>query len=389
MKLKVKLLRWSAGLPVAMLNHKTAEKIGVQLQDRIQIKTLSRHPKTLVTIIDLTDKLVKEDEVATSSEIKQRLKLRIGQKIDVSLASPPKSFDFIKKKMNGGKLSKSEIHAIIADVVNNSLTDSELALFVSGMYQHRMNLKETISLIEAISGTGNRLKLRSKFVVDKHCIGGIPGNRTTPIVVSICAAAGLIIPKSSSRAITSAAGTADVIESIARVDFNFKEVKKIIQKTGACLIWGGSLGMVPADSKIIKVEKDLKIDPEAQLLASILAKKLAFGSKYILIDIPYGKHAKVSKIRGYILKNGDKPIFTKDIHAYKSGKIKLIENKKISSLAKVAGCPSDKFAGIYLYVHLRDKVDKGDKILTLYAESKSRLNQAINFYEEQKPILIR
>ncbi|HLD54822.1 MAG TPA: thymidine phosphorylase family protein [Candidatus Nanoarchaeia archaeon] len=496
MKLKVKLLRWSAGLPVAMLNHKTAEKMGVQLQDRIQIKTLSRHPKTLVTIIDLTDKLVKEDEVATSSEIKQRLKLRIGQKIDVSLASPPKSFDFIKKKMNGGKLSKSEIHAIIADVVNNSLTDSELALFVSGMYQHRMNLKETISLIEAISGTGNRLKLRSKFVVDKHCIGGIPGNRTTPIVVSICAAAGLIIPKSSSRAITSAAGTADVIESIARVDFNFKEVKKIIQKTGACLIWGGSLGMVPADSKIIKVEKDLKIDPEAQLLASILAKKLAFGSKYILIDIPYGKHAKVSKIRGYILKkkfeylgkhfhkklkcvltngdepigngigpilelkdiiqildpkkqgpvdlekkslflagellemtgkakegngialakeiidsgkalkkfkdiikaqegdlnrlkNGDKPIFTKDIHAYKSGKIKLIENKKISSLAKVAGCPSDKFAGIYLYVHLRDKVDKGDKILTLYAESKSRLNQAINFYEEQKPILIR
>ena len=140
---------------------------------------------------------------------------------------------------------------------------------------------------------------KNKFVVDKHSVGGIPGNRTTLIVVPICAASGLIIPKTSSRAITSAAGTADVVETIARVEFSINELKKIVKKTNGCIIWGGALGIVPADSKIIQIEKKLKIDSEAQLLASIMSKKLAMGSKYILIDIPYGKSAKVRIIRNW------------------------------------------------------------------------------------------
>jgi thymidine phosphorylase len=66
---------------------------------------------------------------------------------------------------------------------------------------------------------------------------GIAGNRTTPIVVSICAAAGLKIPKNSSRAITSAAGTADVMETITKVDLSLSEIKSVVNKVGACLVW--------------------------------------------------------------------------------------------------------------------------------------------------------
>jgi AMP phosphorylase len=487
MELKIKLLKWSAGLPVAMLNKKTAEKIGVHTKERISIKTKT---KEIHTILDTIVGLVKNNEIAVSSEIQKRLSLKNNQKVEVILASSPKSLKYIKLKLNKKVLSEKQINEIIKDVVNNSLSEAEIALFVSAMYRHGMNKKETIYLINAILKSGNKLKLKNKFIVDKHSIGGIPGNRTTPLVVSICAATGLMMPKTSSRAITSAAGTADVIETIAQIDFSIKELEKIVKKTNACMVWGGGLGMVPADSKIIQIEKILKIDPEAQLLASIMSKKLAVGSKYILIDIPYGKSAKVNKQKALKLKKkfeylgkhfkrklkvvltkGSEPIgngigpvletidilkildpkqqgpddlekksvflagellemtgkakknngeklakeildsgkafekfkeiikaqngnlkklapakFKKEIKSKKSGKIKHIDNKKINSLARSAGCPMDKSAGLYLHVHVGTKVKRNQKILTIYAESKSRLKQAIKFYKKEKPI---
>ncbi len=302
MILKIKFLKWSTGVPVAMLNKKTAIQLGVHAKDRISIKTPSKKPKNFSTIINISQGFPKTKEIAVSFELKKRLGLRSNQRVEVVLAPEPKSLGFIKKKLNKQKLSQKEINEIIKDVVNNSLSESEIALFISAMHKQGMNMKETIYLIKAISKSGNKLELKEKFVVDKHSIGGIPGNRTTPLVVSICAAAGLFIPKTSSRAITSAAGTADMLETIAKIEFPLSELKKIIKKTNACMVWGGSLGIVPADAKIIQVEKILKIDPEAQLLASIISKKLAVGSKYILIDIPYGKTAKVNRLKALILK---------------------------------------------------------------------------------------
>jgi putative thymidine phosphorylase len=490
MELKVKILKWSTGFPVAILNGHNADIIGVKTKGRIVIKTFSNNPKSVSTIIDISPNLVKKGEIAISSELKERLNLKAGQKVDVDLSPIPKSMAFIKKKINNEKLSQKEIDSIIKDVIDNSLSEAEIALFISAMYEKGMDMQETIYLINSILGSGERLKLKGKFIVDKHCIGGIPGNRTTPLVVSICAAAGLIFPKSSSRAITTAAGTADVMETVAKVEFSMKELKNIVEKTGACLIWGGSLEIVPADEKIISIEKMLNIDPESQLLASIMSKKLALGAKYILIDIPYGKTAKFSKEKALKLKKkfeylgnhfrkkmhvvltkGDEPIghgigpalemidiikvlnhtedkpldlerkslflsgeifemtglvkkgegielakkmlytgkslekfkeiitaqkgnldgikiakFKKDILMKRAGTIVEFDNKKINSLARVTGCPMDKSAGLYLYKHVGDRLEKGEKIITIYSESQSRLREAENFFLSQKPI---
>jgi thymidine phosphorylase len=78
--------------------------------------------------------------------------------------------------------------------------------------------------------------------------------------------------------------------------------------------------------------------------------------------------------------------FSKDITMAKTGKISDIDNKKINFLARIAGCPMDKNAGLYLYKHVGDSLQKGEKIITIYAESKSRLREAVNFYHSQKPI---
>jgi len=489
MKLKVKLLRWSAGLPVAMLHEETAEELGVYIRDRISLRTPS---KETFTIVEILGSLIKKNEIVVSSEISSNLNLKSGQKIDVNFAPSPKSLVFIKKKLNKEVLSKEEIREIIKDIVSNSLSDTEIALFVSAMYKFGMNFKETIFLINSILETGKKLRLKNKFIVDKHCIGGVAGNRTTLIVVPICAAAGLVCPKTSSKSITSAVGTADVMEAIAKVEFSVGELKKIIKKTKAFIIWGGSLDLVPADSKIIQVERTLNIDPTSQLLASIMSKKLALGSNYILIDIPYGKSAKVGRKRALYLKEsfeklgrhfkkklkcvltkGNQPIgnsvgpvleiidiikilerkggpkdlekkslflagellemtkkakrgegvklarkildsgkafekfkqivaiqkgslnnlvlakFKKDLLAKRDAKVVEIDNKKINSLAKIAGCPIDKSAGLYLHFHVGNRVKKGDKVLTIYSETKSRLRQANLFYKKEKPIKFR
>jgi len=490
MKLKVKLLKWHAGVPVAMLHDEIAGELGVHIRDRILIKTSLKETHT---IVDIVGNLIRKNEIAVSYELGKKLKLKLGQKVDVNIAEATRSLTFIKKKLNNQTLSEKEIQEIIKDIVNNAISESEIAMFVSAIHKYGMTIKETIYLIEAILETGSKLNLKNKLIADKHSIGGVAGNRTTPIVVSICASAGVVIPKTSSRAITSAAGTADVIGSIARVDFSINELKKIVRKTKACMVWGGGFGMVPADSKIIKVEKILKIDPKAQLLASIMSKKLAVGSKYILIDIPYGKSAKVDKKKALELKkdfeklgkyfkkklkvvltDGSQPIgngigpvlelidvldilnpkeqgpkdleeksillagellemvgkvkkgngeemakqilksgkafkkfkqiikaqrrnkptklkpakFKKEINSKKTGKIKEIDNKKINHLARIAGCPVDKSAGLYLYCHVRDKVKKREPIITIYSETKARLNQAVSFYHREKPIKI-
>lgn len=123
--------------------------------------------------------------------------------------------------------------------------------------------------------------------------GGLPGKRTTPIVVAIVASHGLVMPKTSSRAITSPAGTADTMETLAPVDLDLAAMRRAVEQEGACLVWGGSVRLSPADDILIRVERVLDIDAQGQLIASVLSKKIAAGSTHIVIDIPVGATAKV------------------------------------------------------------------------------------------------
>lgn len=292
MKLSVKNFDWLAGRPVVILNNKTAKKLNVFQGDRVCLQ----NSKKYYSIVDIFPKLVKEKEIGLSTEITNLLEIKQGSLIDVSSAPMSPASVLIKKKIKGKKLTEQELSTIIKEIVTNNLTEAEIAYFVAAQKMRKMTTKESINLTKAMVKQGEKLKFNSKYIADKHCIGGIAGNRTTPIVTSICAAAGLTMPKSSSRAITSAAGTADVIETIANVELSLPELKKVVEKTNACLVWGGSLGLSPSDDKIIQVERLLNLDVESQLLASIMSKKISAGSNYILIDIPYGKSAKIHSI---------------------------------------------------------------------------------------------
>jgi len=290
MKLKIKNFKWLAGRPVVVLHKDTAKKMNVFQNDRICL----RNSHKFYAVVDIFTKLVKVGEIGLSSEVTKVFRKKDGFILDVTVGEMSSATKLIKKKIDGEELNAKELEIIIDQIVRNNLTEAEIAYFASAQKMMGMTLAESINLTKAMVKTGARLNFGRKKVIDKHCIGGVAGNRTTPIVVSICVAIGLTFPKTSSRAITSAAGTADVIETISNVELKLKDLHSIVNKTGGCLAWGGSLRLAPSDDKIIQVERLINLDIESQLLASIISKKIAAGGKYILIDIPYGEGSKIA-----------------------------------------------------------------------------------------------
>jgi thymidine phosphorylase len=256
---------------------------------------LRRNAKELLATLLITedDGLVGPGEIGLSEPAFHRFAEPVGSLVTVTPAAPPESLEAVRAKIRGRTLIAPEITAIIDDLAHYRYSDMEIAAFLIGSASF-MTSDELLALTHAMAKVGTQLKWSNPIVVDKHCIGGIPGNRTSMIVVPIVAAHGLPIPKTSSRAITSPAGTADTMEVLARVNVGADEMKAIVAACNGCLIWGGHVNLSPADDILISVERPLSLDTREQMVASIMSKKLAAGSTHLLIDLPVGPTAKLT-----------------------------------------------------------------------------------------------
>lgn len=262
---------------------------------RVMVKYDGLEIIATLNVIHNTD-LLEHGEAALSMEAMQRLRLKEGDIIQVSHLPPVESLRSVRAKLYGQTLSPEAYEKIINDITNGKYSNIELASFISACSGDHLNEGEIISLTKAMIRSGQRLSWPG-VVVDKHCIGGLPGNRTTPIVVSIIAAAGLTIPKTSSRAITSPAGTADTVETFTNVNLDLTTIRKVVEQEGGCMAWGGAMQLSPADDILISVERALDLDSPAQLIASVLSKKAAAGSTHVVIDIPIGESAKIRSMQ--------------------------------------------------------------------------------------------
>jgi thymidine phosphorylase len=258
---------------------------------RVELRCNSR--VMLATLLLTDDGLVGPDELGLAEPAFRRFAEPAGSLVTVTPAPPPESLDAVRGKIQGHALNPAELHSIVDDIAHYRYSDMEIAAFLISSASF-MTSGELLALSRAMAEAGTQLKWDRKIVVDKHCIGGIPGNRTSMIVVPIVAAHGLMIPKTSSRAITSPAGTADTMEVLARVDLGVEAMKEVVTACHGCLVWGGHVNLSPADDILISVERPLAIDTREQMVASIMSKKLAAGSTHLLIDIPVGPAAKVT-----------------------------------------------------------------------------------------------
>ncbi|MEM0437985.1 MAG: AMP phosphorylase [Candidatus Micrarchaeia archaeon] len=486
----VKVFDIGAGLPVVVLNDNEARQRDLYLGDRVE---LTYKGKKMTAIVDISPKLVREGELGVFIEIVDKLKCGQGDRISMMPLNKPASIEYIRRKLDGGELRQNEISEIIDDVMNDRLSDAELAVFVAAVYARGLNSEETVALTHAIMNSGEVLDFGAHPVIDKHCIGGVAGNRTTMVVVPILAAAGAYVPKTSSRAITSAAGTADTMEVLCPVNFSSEELKRIVLKTHGCIVWGGGVHLAPADDKLIRIRYPFRLDPRGMLLASIMAKKRAVGTEYLAVDIPVGRGTKledpargrelakdfidissrlgmkcqvfvtdgsdpigfgvgpalecrdvlevlqgkgpqdlynkscliagsllelaglVQKGEGYnaaqgIIKSGkafekmreiveaqggsrslrvdDLPIgkYKAEFLCEEDGRVEYVCNKKVSRIARAAGSPKSKGAGVVLKCEQGDRVKKGQVLLEIYSDSEAKLDYALKVAHEIQPI---
>lgn len=205
------------------------------------------------------------------------------------------AIEAIKKKLVGKRLSYDEIFAVMDEIASRRLGDVLTTYFAAAGFAEGFTSEELFYLTRAMVATGSTLKF-SGIVADKHSTGGVAGTRTTMIIVPIIAAAGIKIPKNSSRAITSPSGTADTMEVIAPVTFAPKQIEKIVESVGGCIVWGGHLGLAPADDVIIQVESPLAFESFDKIVVSIMAKKIASGATHVVFDIPVGPNMKIKHL---------------------------------------------------------------------------------------------
>src|SRR3989338_2967099 len=481
----------SGGVLVAILNKKDAHKLDLRSADRILVK---HNSKSVTCILDISEsrKAVPEGSIGLFEEVLDRLRVKHKDLVEVKFTGKPESVKHIRDKLFGKELNATELYHITDDITHDRLTDIEKTYFVAASFTHGLSVKEVIGLTKAMVQTGRTLKFPG-ITLDKHCIGGVPGNRTTMVVIPIIAAAGYTIPKTSSRAITSPAGTADTMECLAKVEMPEAKIRQVVKKTGACIVHGGSVNLAPADDKIIEVEHPLSIDAEGQLLASVMAKKHSVSANHVLIDIPMGKSVKarnrkeaahlkkmfelIGKKLGMQVKvvitdgsapigNGigplleaedvmavlrNDPLAPRDLkekslmlagqllelvcacgkggglkmaieilesgkalqkmndiidaqgkqvkpelgkHRYpvysgKAGRIVEIDNDIIAKVARIAGAPTDKGAGLYLSKKIHDSVKKSDLLYTIYAMNEFKLGLAKDFLRKNNGYKVR
>ncbi len=265
---------------------------GFQALSKVEVRANGRRILATLNVVDDAS-IVGCDELGLSEDAFLQLAIQDGHTASVSQAEPPESIGALYRKLAGERLGREDFHSIVRDIADLRYSKIELTAFVVATHRDELDREEVYYLTEAMVASGRKLDWHEPLVVDKHCIGGIPGNRTSMLVAPIVAAHGLLCPKTSSRAITSPAGTADTMEVLATVELPFEKLADIVREHRACLAWGGTANLSPADDVLISVERPLALDSPGQMVASILSKKIAAGSTHLVLDIPIGPTAKV------------------------------------------------------------------------------------------------
>ena len=271
---------------------------GFQALMKIEIYISDDKPRVVAVLNIVNDNaIIGVDELGLSVQAFRQVGEKEGFSVCIAPAQPPVSLAEVQKKIAGETLEKESFFLITQDIFENRYSKMEIAAFLVACSHSGLEREEVLYLTQAMVSSGKKLSWGGSMVVDKHCIGGIPGNRTTMIVVPIIAAHGMLIPKTSSRAITSPAGTADTMEVLAKVDLSIEKMQQMVQQHRGMLAWGGTAKLAPVDDILISVERPLSMDSSSQLVASILSKKIAAGATHLLIDIPVGPTAKVHHTR--------------------------------------------------------------------------------------------
>lgn len=278
-----------------VVNEEDSKRVGLNEGD---LMALIWRDQEIYVKIRSTETEVGLGEVGLFEDIWEKYQIQNGEVVCLEMLELPKSMEYVKKKILGHKLTEEQLNEILKDIGDKRLTEVEVAFFMGTFFNPGFDEDEVFWMTKGMAYSGQvlsfeNIKNNGKTVVDKHSIGGLAGKAATPLIVPILASSDLVIPNTSTRAITTPAGTSDILETVMPVKLDADQIKEVVRKTGACMVWGGALDLAPADDEIIRVERGIHMESFQKVLVSIIAKKIAMGVTHIVIDIPQGRGTKV------------------------------------------------------------------------------------------------
>ena len=281
---------------IVVLNEIDAVEYGLNAFDKVKI--ISGKQK-FVANLDITRKLVKPWCVWVFEDVLGRSTFNEWDVVKVEYTKRSNmTVEAIRKKMQWKPISEEEINSIIKDISQNKLVDSLMTYYVASSFFHPTSNKEMYLTAKAMAENGVMFKYPKWIIVaDKHCIGGVPWNETSMILIPLIASLGIKIPKNFSKAITSPAATGECVSVLMDIEFDKKWIEKLVKDVNCCLIWGGALDLAPADDKLIQIQHPLSMQNIAKVVSSIMAKKYAMWITHSLIDIPMWPTAKVKDMK--------------------------------------------------------------------------------------------
>ncbi len=285
-----------------VIHEKEAAKHGITTLDKVTIFFKDKKTgdqKQASVNADLTNELVRPWYIGIMKDTHEKYQINHGDVIWIQYTKTSEiSVLAIKKKLLGKKLTEEEVEAIIKDISDNKLSKTMLAYYVATSFLQEEDEDELFWSTKYSAKYGEQLNFGAEkweIIADKHCIGGVPWNETTMILIPIIASLGIKIPKTFSKAITSPAATGECVEVLMGIQNNKQEIYETVEKTWWCLSWGGGLALAPANNAIMEVTYPIAMEPYSKMVSSITAKKYAMGVSHCLIDIPVGDTAKVDQ----------------------------------------------------------------------------------------------
>ncbi len=249
---------------------------------------------------NLTHRYVNAHEVGIPRNVAQKYGVKNGEPVQVHFTQTTSAaLDALKRIMKWDRTTRftqKEIEAIMKDISSNRFTDTLITYFSALGFFRDSTDEEMYRMAKAMAEAGEMLH-RKGIVADKHCMGWVPGNETTMIMIPLLASLGIKMPKTFSKAITTPAATGECVSVLMNISFSKPEIEELVKKENCCLVRGGGLDLAPADEKLIKVAYPLSMQSYPRTIVSIMAKKYAMGINHSLIDIPVWPTAKVPDMK--------------------------------------------------------------------------------------------
>jgi len=292
---KIKLIDIQDGEElIALINEQEAAAYGISPMDKVALRVKN---KEIILNADLTNKFIQPGQIGLFKDVYKKYNIKENEWVSLHFTQHSSaSLEALKKWLNGKRLNQQEIFEIMKDISQNRFTDILTTYFSSMGFFLPSKDEDLYRMAKAMAEAWEMLHFDG-IVADKHCMGGVPGNETTMIMIPLLASLWIKMPKTFSKAITTPAATGECVSVLMDISFSKKEIQQLVKKNNCCLIRGGGLDLAPADEKLIKVAYPLSMQSYSRTVVSIMAKKYAMGINHSLIDIPVWPSAKVPDMK--------------------------------------------------------------------------------------------